>query len=371
MSDVNKSIWNGPAHQNSFDTSPFKGTNVYGRPIEWNTSVYAVDENVNSSLSHQNRLKIVDKTNMGGSNLQIVMFQEVTKAFTSVILLTMEVIPVCDSYYNKKCPSNMTFLNETKGHILNGIENNIMRIICIVHSGKPPETLSLRRNNKIVKTGEHGNKPVILTAIDSTDEINEGEKKNLCCYVDSNPVSITTRLVNGSHGIFVKQKVKHMCFLIEKVSGYDHGNYTYIAENEIESDSVTIILKVKYPPYVHLHNKNFTIDDETRTILCKAEGFPSNYTYGIWEHCSEFNEHIRYLNSTEKVTLILPKINAVFYKYQDSGIYICMVTNGISNKQHFQQGKAYVVSEERNNQMILTDVRTVFENRNISMVSEE
>lgn len=99
------------------------------------------------------------------------------------------------------------------------------------------------------------------------------------------------------------------------------------------------------PPDVHLNYKNFTINDEMRTIQCTAKGFPSNYTYGVWEHRSEFNELIRYLNSTNNGTLILPRIYEAVDQYQDSGYYICMVTNGIPNNQHLQQGKAYVVSE--------------------------
>lgn len=50
----------------------------------------------------------------------------------------------------------MTFINETKEHILNGIDNSTMRIVCIVQSGNPPEQLSLRQDNSIVKIGSHG-----------------------------------------------------------------------------------------------------------------------------------------------------------------------------------------------------------------------
>lgn len=98
------------------------------------------------------------------------------------------------------------------------------------------------------------------------------------------------------------------------------------------------------PPDIHIHYKNFTIHDDLRKIHCKPEGFPVNYTYGVWEHESEFNEHIRYLNSTENGTLILPKVTEASDGYQDSGNYICKATNGVPNKHHFQQGKAFIVS---------------------------
>ncbi|CAC5368466.1 unnamed protein product [Mytilus coruscus] len=170
--------------------------------------------------------------------------------------------------------------------------------------------------------------------------------KTICCYVESNPEPTSTRLLNGSQEIFVEQYVKDICYPIERVSRYDRENYTCISENEIGSGFATMILKVKYPPDVHLNYKNFTFNnDEMRTMQCKAEGFPSSYTYGVREHRSEFNEHIRYLNSTNNGTLILPKIYAAVDKYQDSGYYICMVTNGVQNMKHFQQGTSYVVSQ--------------------------
>lgn len=53
-------------------------------------------------------------------------------------------------------PSKIMFSNETKEHILNGIENSPMRIVCSVKSGKPPATLLLRRNNVFVMNGTYG-----------------------------------------------------------------------------------------------------------------------------------------------------------------------------------------------------------------------
>lgn len=65
-------IWKGPAHRNSSDSSVTNGTDLYGRPKEWHTSLYATKQEVNPSLTNQNRLKIFDRTEMGGGfNLQI------------------------------------------------------------------------------------------------------------------------------------------------------------------------------------------------------------------------------------------------------------------------------------------------------------
>lgn len=83
-----------------------------------------------------------------------------------------------------------------------------------------------------------------------TEEITEGEKMNICCYVESNPAPQSTRLLNGSQEILIKNNVKDICFLIERVSRYDRGSYTFIAENEIGNGSATMIFNVKCKFYI-------------------------------------------------------------------------------------------------------------------------
>lgn len=63
-------------------------------------------------------------------------------------------------------------------------------------------------------------------------------------------------------------------------------------------------------------------------IHCIAQGEPDSYNFLPWEHRSVFEEHIRYLNGTDEGILELPQVN-VLDRYQDTGIYICNVTNGI------------------------------------------
>lgn len=70
------------------------------------------------------------------------------------------------------------------------------------------------------------------------------------------------------------------------------------------------------------------------------------YTYGKWEHMSFFNDHIRYLNGTASGILILP-LQEKRVRYQDSGIYVCTVSNGVpdGNGKYFQKEKSYVLSK--------------------------
>ena len=67
---------------------------------------------------------------------------------------------------------------------------------------------------------------------------------------------------------------------------------------------------------------------DKNTFKCIARGFPTNYTYCVWEHRSFFGEHIRYLVSkTEE--LILPYAQE---SYQDSGYYTCFKWNPRSER---------------------------------------
>lgn len=82
-----------------------------------------------------------------------------------------------------------------------------------------------------------------------------------------------------------------------------------------------------------------------RTIQCMAEGEPNSYKYYPWEHRSLLNKHIRYLGATYNGILRLPFSNSSNI-YQDTGFYICNVSNGVPdyNGNFYQQGVAYIES---------------------------
>lgn len=87
-------------------------------------------------------------------------------------------------------------------------------------------------------------KPLVSTTHGLVEEINEGAKIKLCCYVDSNPSPTSTRWLHGSLEILVTLNFTETCYSFENVSRYDHGNYTCIAENIIGIGSITTFLKV-------------------------------------------------------------------------------------------------------------------------------
>ncbi|CAG2201490.1 unnamed protein product [Mytilus edulis] len=99
------------------------------------------------------------------------------------------------------------------------------------------------------------------------------------------------------------------------------------------------------PPVVNVHvcMQKLSEDSMLREIKCIPNGVPNTYNFFPWEHRSQFNEHIRYLDATGDGILQLTGVN-VSDTYQDTGFYICNVSNGISDKYGnvFQQGRTYV-----------------------------
>lgn len=84
----------------------------------------------------------------------------------------------------------------------------------------------------------------------------------------------------------------------------------------------------KDPPVVTMLHGTFIEDNNIREIKCTAQGEPDSYYFLPWENRSQFDEHIRYIDGTDDGILQLPEVN-VLNKYQDSGIYIGNVSNGI------------------------------------------
>ena len=80
------------------------------------------------------------------------------------------------------------------------------------------------------------------------------------------------------------------------------------------------------PPVVNVTIGNKAVGK--RILICHAYGVPGIYMYSKWEHMSSFGEHIRFLDGFDNGTLILPYLNESD-SYQDNGIYMCTVNNGI------------------------------------------
>jgi hypothetical protein len=63
---------------------------------------------------------------------------------------------------------------------------------------------------------------------------------------------------------------------------------------------------------------------------CLARGIPALYKFSRWEHKSMFGEHIRYLDGFDNGTLLIQNKSEI-KSYQDNGLYVCHVSNGVLN----------------------------------------
>ena len=109
-------------------------------------------------------------------------------------------------------------------------------------------------------------------------------------------------------------------------------------------DDLPFIYILTDPPEVNVINV-ISYFGETR-LDCIARGVPESYTYSRWEHKSMFGEHIRYLDGFGNGTLSLQN-KSKLKRYQDNGLYVCHVSNGVlnSNGMVVQMGE-YVLRAE-------------------------
>ena len=75
------------------------------------------------------------------------------------------------------------------------------------------------------------------------------------------------------------------------------------------------------PPHVSIVNTVLNSSINT-TLECVAHGVPDSYSYNSWVHLTNNRSVVRHLASANKVSVLSNS-------YEDSGIYICNVSNGV------------------------------------------
>ncbi|XP_071148042.1 kin of IRRE-like protein 1 [Mytilus edulis] len=378
--------WVGPSHDN-LATSLAEEPDIYGKKRNWTFSPYFNKNSFDPKLPNRNRLQIVGLRDAGYYNLEIRNVSLSDEGFYKCDVLGMNGTVESHRYILQinAPPSEMEFLNSTNDGKIAGIEQKPLSVVCRVKRGKPPEELTLKIDGTVINTSIHGiieykftanrmdnhkqfvceaknmliSDPVsktvkielkykpIVTIKDKVNVVNEGKTISLCSYVDSNPAPDAIWWSRGYNRLFESFNITSSCFVIANITRNNNGTYTCTAKNQIGEGSTTSTVIVKYPPNVKIKYKNVTIDIRKRNMQCIADGIPTEYTYSPWEHRSEYNELIRYLDFSSKGKLILPSTESKSDRYQDSGIYICRVSNGIpdGNSNYEQAGKGYFVSE--------------------------
>ncbi|XP_076088027.1 uncharacterized protein LOC143058421 [Mytilus galloprovincialis] len=178
------------------------------------------------------------------------------------------------------------------------------------------------------------------------DKVYEGQSVTLCCCSESRTSTIEIWWTINSLVLSSRYNTNVLCHDIINVNRSKSGEYRCFAENEIGIVHDDVIVTVLYPPDIPDQHVNVTEKEVSRTLQCFAYGVPSKYTYSQWEHLSYFGEHIRYLNATTDGKVTLPQIANKIKRYQDNGIYICTVSNGVVDitGNSFQKGQICVIA---------------------------
>ncbi|XP_052079698.1 hemicentin-1-like [Mytilus californianus] len=261
--------WIGPAH-----TQTFPGRSVItideNRRM-WKVTAYTEGQLIDPTLPHGNRLKVIKRVQAHEFDLQIINASNLDEG----------------PYF---CGNVKSLYNFHRYHLW-----NVLKMM---------------------------NKPVVSSMHNMIEEINEGELKKLCCYVESN--ATTTKWLNGSLEIFVTHNVTEICYTIEKVSRYDHGNYTCIAENIVGSGSVSVVLKVNYKPVVSYLQDIIEeiIEGKTKKFCCVVDSNPSPIS-------------TRWLNGSHQI-LVTHFVKETCYTINnvsryDHGNYTCIADNIIGS----------------------------------------
>lgn len=112
-------------------------------------------------------------------------------------------------------------------------------------------------------------------------------------------------------------------------------------------------------PDIIVNSYTYRQHDADRTVTCKPSGNPDIYTYYKWQHKSRYGELIREFVGNK--TLKLPDV-PVSSRYQDSGEYVCIASNGIKDKYNkFEQtGSGYLTVNGNALLLYFKNTRIVF-----------
>ncbi|CAC5393262.1 unnamed protein product [Mytilus coruscus] len=166
-------------------------------------------------------------------------------------------------------------------------------------------------------------------------KLQEGISAELCCTSHGRPPADNLMWIKDMQ-IIKNVKDKKDCYKFLPLYRHHAGKYVCTVNNTIDFASITKYVYVLYPPNVNV--QMYKLKNVVQ-LNCSATGLPSKNKFEEWEHRSEFNEHIRYVQGTHGNQLIIEGND-----YHNSGIYICNVTNGISaiNGNLFMTGQIEV-----------------------------
>ncbi|XP_063411585.1 protein turtle-like [Mytilus trossulus] len=175
--------------------------------------------------------------------------------------------------------------------IVRGIEGTKLTIVCTVESGRPATTLVL--------------------SLKEFSVLREGEDRITYSFIPTRKDNMQSIVCSAK---------------------------STLLDNPL---SLEVQLDIQYSPVVKITSRP---TNNKLVLLCNPSGNPASFSFGDWEHWSEFKEHIRNLKGTSEGSLILLKSNNNTELHELDGIYKCKASNGIydTTGQLYQTGTALV-----------------------------
>ncbi|VDI70162.1 Hypothetical predicted protein [Mytilus galloprovincialis] len=126
----------------------------------------------------------------------------------------------------------------------------------------------------------------------------EGKNLTIVCIAGKPPVETLVLSINGSNITNEGSDRITYSFIPTKLDNmklFTCSAYSSLLVNPLSSE---VRLDIQYSPVVEIRRKL----TKTKLILvCNPSGNPDNFTFGDWEHWSEFKEHIRNVQGTSDV----------------------------------------------------------------------
>ncbi|CAC5400156.1 unnamed protein product [Mytilus coruscus] len=151
----------------------------------------------------------------------------------------------------------------------------------------------------------------------------EGDKAMINVHLNiSNRIKISRNCTIMTITNFTKEDAAtYVCFITQK----DKNNTDVYVQHKIH-------VKLRHSPIVQNTTVTLFTSNGPRTLQCSVLGVPDTYNFSEWQHYTYNNELVRHLNGSKHGTLILRNKVSTYPFYEDSGIYICNVTNGVPDE---------------------------------------
>ncbi|XP_063447530.1 nephrin-like isoform X2 [Mytilus trossulus] len=369
------------------------------RRVDNNSITYSINSRINPSFSSnlQQRLNITGNQTEGEYHLSIsditksdegsyeCSISGTSKIYTEQLTLIVE-------------PSSVIIENVLQDDKLQGTEGIDLLITCTAIGGQPQPDLKLIISGSTVATGKQslqhtltkisrshdretltcyaGNeeishyslaksakvylilKPLLPIFFQKAIVIEEIVPLNVSCVSHgSRPAANFTWLIGKNKKDVTLKSYETSTFnsstetftvtstLLYRVDRTYNGQYVTCEARNIVSGNVSSSkqLSIKYAPSVGVENKTFQQRDTGRKLQCNIQGNPSEYSNFKCHHKSLYGVQKRELTIGQNGILTLPEVPFELV-YQDSGIYVCTVGNGIlgTNGQEKQTGYGFV-----------------------------